>query len=297
MYSAQQNFVRLCTLVALVAKITATKAPGHEDSQRFTYFAGRMLVDTHSHLYDASFREDWESVLQRIGEAGVEKIFLPNVDLESVDYMHDISDRYPQLFYPMMGLHPCSVKAGYKTVLENLHARFAERKYYAVGEIGIDLYWDKTFYAEQKEAFIQQTRWANELGLPVVIHSRESTGELIQILDKEIKAEKGGIFHCFSGTEDEARKIIDMGFYIGIGGVVTFKNSNLSDILQKVGLERVVLETDAPYLAPVPYRGKRNESGYVRLVAEKLATIFQLPLPEIAAVTTRNALDVFQLNN
>jgi len=256
-----------------------------------------VLIDTHSHLYDPVFQEDWNAVLQRISEAEVKKIFLPSVEAASTEALHSLADANPDLFYPMMGLHPCSVKENYREELDTARAWLGKRKYYAVGEIGIDLYWDKTFFEQQKKAFIEQVEWANELRLPVVIHSRESTGILIDLLRTEIRAEYGGIFHCFSGTEQEAKDIIGMGYYLGIGGVVTFKNSDLGAILQSTGIDRLVLETDAPYLAPAPHRGKRNESSYVRLVAEKLATIFQLPLDEVAAITTKNALDVFRMNS
>lgn len=254
-----------------------------------------MLIDTHSHIYDPVFKDDWAEVIQRIDNAGVKKIFLPNVDIASIPLVNNLAESNPELFYPLMGLHPCSVKDTWATDLENIRKEFEKRKYYAVGEIGIDLYWDKTYYKEQEAAFIRQVEWANELGLPIVIHSRESTREIIDILSAKISAVNGGIFHCFSGTEEEARKIIDMGYYLGIGGVLTFKNSGLGEVIKSIGIERIVLETDAPYLAPVPYRGKRNESSYVKLVAEKLVDVTGLSYTEIAAKTTENALKVFQL--
>lgn len=254
-----------------------------------------MFTDTHAHLYEASFAEDWDQMVLRLRENGVDRVFLPNVDSGTAGPLKAVCDKDPDLFYPLMGLHPCSVKADFEDELEKLHAEFPLRKYYAVGEIGIDLYWDKTFFAEQQQAFIRQVEWANAMDLPIVIHSRESIPQIIDLLQHHTDCRRKGIFHCFTGTEEEARTILGMGYYLGIGGVVTFKNSHLPELLKKIGPERLVLETDSPYLAPAPHRGKRNESAYVRLVAEKLATLFSLDLQEIAAITTRNASDVFRV--
>lgn len=253
-----------------------------------------MLVDTHSHLYEQSFRDDWNEVLGRCKEAGVEKIMLPNVDTSTIEDLHAIVEGNPDLFYPMMGLHPCSVKENYQSELELIKDKLFQGKYVAVGEIGIDLYWDKTFEKQQEEVFLTQVGWANELGLPISIHSRESTGVIIKLLKDKLNCESKGIFHCFSGTLEEGKTIVEMGYYLGIGGVVTFKNSNLGSILKELGPERLVLETDAPYLAPHPHRGKRNESSYTKLVAEKLASIFEITPKEIADITTQNAKTIFK---
>ncbi len=254
-----------------------------------------MLIDTHSHLYEEKFLPDFNEVLERCKQAQVKKVLLPNVDSSTLQALEDIVQKDPELFIPMMGLHPCSVKENYKEELEVIKAKLFSGNYIAVGEIGMDLYWDKTFVAQQEEAFITQIGWANELGLPVSIHSRECTSELIEILDKKITCENKGVFHCFVGTVEEAKKLIDMGFYLGIGGVVTFKNSHLSVLLKEIGIEKIVLETDSPYLAPTPHRGKRNESSYTQLVALKLADIFGVSLPEVEEITTRNANQVFKL--
>lgn len=252
-----------------------------------------QLIDTHAHLYDESFHEDIEAVVQRALEASVTKIYLPNVDVASIPKLIQLQKNYPSLFYAMMGLHPCSVQADYKEVLSEIEKHLHTTTCYAVGEIGIDLYWDKTYFKEQIAAFEIQIDWANALQLPIVIHSRESTDEIIEILQKK-KANNGGIFHCFSGNETQAQQIFDLGFKIGIGGVVTFKKSTLPDVLKNIGIDQVVLETDAPYLAPTPYRGKRNESSYVKLVAEKLSDIFEIPIEKVAEITTRNAHEVFK---
>ena len=253
-----------------------------------------MLIDTHSHLYEESFLPDWNEVMERCRQADVKKILLPNVDTSTLAALESTVNKDPDLFIPMMGLHPCSVKENYLEELEMIRKKLFEGKYIAVGEIGMDLHWDKTFVAEQEEAFITQIKWANELKLPVSIHSRETTSILTEILDKKISCDQKGIFHCFTGTIEEARKLIDMGYYFGIGGVVTFKNSHLPVLLKEIGMDRLVLETDSPYLAPTPHRGKRNESSYTNLVALKLADIFEVSLAEIAEVTTTNANKIFK---
>lgn len=254
-----------------------------------------MLIDTHSHLYEESFLPDFNEVIERCQQAQVKKILLPNVDSSTLQALEEIVQKDPELFIPMMGLHPCSVKENYQEELEIIQQKLFSGKYIAVGEIGMDLYWDKTFVQQQEDAFITQIQWANELSLPVSIHSRECTTELIDILEKKVNCKNNGVFHCFVGTVEEARKLIDMGFYLGIGGVVTFKNSHLSVLLKEIGIDRLVLETDSPYLAPTPHRGKRNESSYTQLVALKLADIFGISLPEVEEITTNNANQVFRL--
>ncbi len=252
-----------------------------------------QLIDTHSHLYDDSFLEDLDAVVQRAIDNQVTEIYLPNVDVASIPKLLKLQEQFPSLFYAMLGLHPCSVDANYKEVLAQIEKHFQSTKCYAVGEIGIDLYWDKTYFKEQISAFEIQIDWANQMHLPIVIHSRESTDEIIEILKKK-NATEGGIFHCFSGNEEQAKQIFDLGFKIGIGGVVTFKKSTLPDTLKTIGIENIVLETDAPYLAPAPFRGKRNESSYVKLVAEKLSDIFEIPIEKVAEITTKNAHQVFK---
>ncbi|MCB0549628.1 MAG: TatD family hydrolase [Phaeodactylibacter sp.] len=251
------------------------------------------LIDTHTHIYLEEFDEDREEMIQRALDSGVEQFFLPNIDSSSITRMLDLEEAYPGRCFAMMGLHPCSVKENFKEELAIVREWLDERPFCAVGEIGIDLYWDKTFLEQQKEAFLIQVDWAKELGVPIVIHSREATDILIELVEQAKDERLTGVFHCFSGTEEQARRIIGLGFYLGIGGVVTFKNAGLDKVMEKAGLEHVVLETDSPYLAPVPRRGKRNESAYVRLVAEKLAAIKGISFREVAEVTTKNAERLF----
>lgn len=255
-----------------------------------------MLIDTHSHLYEESFLPDWDEVILRCKKASVQKILLPNVDTSTLTSLKETVAKNPALFVPMMGLHPCSVKENYLEELTTIKQILFTGKYIAVGEIGIDLYWDKTFAPQQKEAFITQVEWANELKLPISIHSRESTSVIIEILKNKITCNAKGVFHCFSGTFEEAKEIISMGYLLGIGGVVTFKNSNLPSLLQEIGIHQLVLETDSPYLAPVPYRGKRNESAYTEIIALKLADIFHLSLSEVKEKTTANANRIFKIS-
>lgn len=256
-----------------------------------------MLIDTHTHLYSEQFAEDREAMIQRAIEAGVEKFFLPNIDAASVQGMKELAVKYPLRCYPMMGLHPCSVNEKVEEELALVKKELDEAHYHAVGEIGIDLYWDKSFQAQQEMAFRQQIAWAKEKNLPIVIHCREAFDEILSILDEVNDDRLSGIFHCFTGTIEQAKHILNYGdFKLGIGGVVTFKNSGLDQVVAQLQLEELVLETDAPYLAPAPYRGKRNESAYLVKVAEKLADIYQISLTEVAEVTTKNALQIFQLN-
>ncbi len=255
-----------------------------------------MLVDTHAHLYANAFDEDRNEMLQRTFDAGVEKIYLPNVDLESVEGMFALERDYPGKCFAMMGLHPCSVGADYKEVLEKIRAFLDARQFCAIGEIGIDLYWDKTYFKEQQDAFLTQIRWAKEFARPIVIHARDSMDEILEIVVPEQDGTLKGIFHCYSGNEAQTRQILDMGgFLFGIGGTVTFKNSGktLRSVLDMIGLDNMVLETDAPYLTPVPFRGKRNESSYIPLVAERLSEELGVSLEEIAEITGRNSCDMF----
>ena len=251
------------------------------------------LIDTHTHIYLEQFGEDREEMIQRALDSGVEQFFLPNIDSSSITRMMQMEEAHPGRCFAMMGLHPCSVKENFQEELAIVRDWLDERPFCAVGEIGIDLYWDKTFIEQQKEAFLLQMEWARELGIPIVIHSRDATDLLIDLVEKNIDERLKGIFHCFSGTEEQARRIIELGFYLGIGGVLTFKNAGLDKVMEKVAMEHVVLETDSPYLAPVPWRGKRNESAYVRLVAEKLAALKGVSAQEVAEVTARNAEQLF----
>lgn len=255
------------------------------------------IIDTHAHLYSSQFRDDIDEVIQRAKEAGVTKAVMPNVDSASISDLHTLVERYPDFCIPMMGLHPCSVKADYKKELAIVEKNLRDGKYIAVGEIGLDYYWDKTFVQEQQDAFITQVKWAKELNLPIAIHTRESFDDAVKLLQPLQDGNLRGVFHCFSGTYTDAQKVIELGFYMGIGGVVTFKNSEIGNAIPQIDLRRVVLETDAPYLAPVPHRGKRNESAYTKLVAEKIAAAKNISLNEVAEVTSANARALFQALN
>lgn len=252
-----------------------------------------MFVDTHTHLYLKEFTADIDEVIKKAIHAGVSTFLLPNIDSSSIDVLNALCNKYPAYCFPMMGLHPCSVKENYLDELTIAYNLLKTKKYIAVGEIGIDLYWDKTFYTQQVDALIKQINWALELGLPIVIHCRNSFDEIYEILSSFKKLPKG-IFHCFSGNEEQANKIIDTtNFKLGIGGVLTFKNSGLDKAIANIDLKHLVLETDAPYLAPVPYRGKRNEPCYIPLIAEKLAEIKKCTVSQVATITTANAKEVF----
>ena len=255
------------------------------------------MIDTHTHLYSEQFDKDRDAMIQRALNEGVKRFFLPNIDSKSIAGMKALVEKYPNNCYAMMGLHPCSVGENIEQELALVEKELASNKYIAVGEIGIDLYWDKSFQQEQEMAFKKQIEWAKKLELPIVIHCREAFDEILTILDEVNDEKLSGIFHCFTGNLEQANHILNYGgFKLGIGGVVTFKNSGLDKVVEQLNLKDLVLETDAPYLAPVPFRGKRNESAYVSRVAEKLAEIFQLPLAKIAQQTTVNALEIFKIN-
>ncbi len=253
------------------------------------------LIDTHTHLYLEQFDADRDIVVQRALDQGVDKMLLPNIDKDSIDALWELCNKYPENFYPMAGLHPTSVKEDYQEQLRIVKDELAKRKYVAVGEIGIDLYWDKTFQQEQKDALLFQFDLAIKYKLPVVIHSRDSFVEIMQVIEEFNNPELRGVFHCFTGTEDEAKKIIEKGFLLGLGGVLTFKNSKLREEIKNIPLEKIILETDAPYLTPAPYRGKRNESAYVYYVAKTLAEVHNMKLHEIADITTANAQQLFNI--
>jgi TatD DNase family protein len=252
------------------------------------------LVDTHCHLYLNDFKEDSPEVIRRAMDEGVEKFYLPNIDMAVVPDMLALESAYPGQCFAMMGLHPCSVKENYRDELAVMREWLDKRKFAAIGEVGLDFFWDTTFEQEQYEAFHTQADWAVQFGLPLVIHSRKSLDECIALVNEHQTGSLTGIFHCFSGTVEQAEKIIELGFYLGIGGVVTYKNGGLEPVLEKIGLDRVVLETDAPYLTPVPFRGKRNEPAYLKYIAEKIALITGKEISEVAEITTENALKVFE---
>lgn len=254
-----------------------------------------QLIDTHTHLYLPEFDEDRDEVIARAVSNGVLKLLMPNIDVHSTRAMIAAKERYSGICLPMAGLHPVSVKNDYREQLDSILNLFSESSFVAVGEIGIDLYWDKTWLREQITAFREQVVFAMKYDLPVVIHSRESIHEIFRVLE-EFKGEKlRGVFHAFSGDIRDAEKAVNMGFMIGIGGVITFKNSGLGDIARAVGAERIVLETDSPYLAPVPYRGKRNESSWLPLINRNLAGILEKGEEETASITYSNSVDLFRL--
>ena len=253
------------------------------------------IIDTHTHLYLKQFNEDIDFVIQRSKDVGVNKFIFPAIDSSHFDSMHSLKGKYPDNIYLMSGLHPTNVKENFKDELEFVVNSLKTQDYVAIGEIGIDLYWDKSFLKEQQEAFTFQIRLAIKHDLPIVIHCREAFDEIFEILDKENCNKLRGVFHCFTGTIEQAKRAIDLGFVLGIGGVVTFKNGEIDKFLNQIDLKHIVLETDAPYLAPVPFRGKRNESSYIIHVVEKLSEIFGLSKEEIADITTKNAEKVFAL--
>ncbi len=253
------------------------------------------LIDTHTHLYLPEFDADRDEVVKRATGSGIVMMLLPNIDTDSVGQMIAAVNRYPGICFPMTGLHPTSVKEDYLHKLDDLEKLITRYKIIAIGEIGIDLYWDKTFLKEQLISFRRQVRFANQNNLPVVIHSRDAFPEVFSVLD-EFKGEKmAGVFHAFTGTREDAEKAINMGFKLGIGGIVTFKNSGLDKIISEVGPDNLILETDSPYLAPAPYRGKRNESSYICIINKKLAEIFNMSEEKMAAITYSNSVELFNL--
>jgi TatD DNase family protein len=254
-----------------------------------------MLTDTHPHIYISEFDDDRDSVIERSIGAGVDRIMMPNIDVTSAENLLKTAARYPSVCFPLMGLHPTSVGPGYIRELDQVLSILEKGHFYGIGETGMDLYWDTTYAKEQEDAFRQQIRAAGTLNLPLVIHVRNSFSEVISVLEKENDRNLSGIFHCFSGTIEEATRIINAGFYLGIGGVVTYRNSRLPEVLEKTGPERLVLETDSPWLTPVPKRGTRNESSYMVYSAEKVAEIFGMTLEEISGITTANANTIFNL--
>lgn len=254
-----------------------------------------QLIDTHSHIFLPEFDSDREEVIFNAKENGVEKILLPNVDDSTTERLMELVSKYPDYCLPMMGLHPTSVKENYKEELEKVENWLVKRKFYAIGEIGIDLYWDKSFEKEQEKAFRYQIELAKKHNLPIVIHARESFDEIFLIMNDVIDEKLNGVFHAFTGNDEQAKQIISWGFKIGIGGIVTFKNSGLDKVVNNIDINHIVLETDSPYLAPVPKRGKRNESAYILYIAQKIAEIKNMTIEEVAKITTDNAKQLFRI--
>jgi TatD DNase family protein len=252
-----------------------------------------IITDTHTHLYSEAFDEDRDKVIQNAIDQGIERFFIPSIDSSYTKSMLDLEMLYPKNVFLMMGLHPTHVKENYKEELKHVELMLSKRHFYAIGEIGIDLYWDKTYLNEQQEAFKFQIHLAKKYGLPIVIHCRDSFDEIFEVLEEEKAEDLFGIFHCFTGTEEQAKRAISYNMKLGIGGVVTFKNGKIDTFLNKIDLNHIVLETDSPYLAPVPYRGKRNESVYLLQVLKKLSVIYGLDEKVIANITTQNSKEVF----
>jgi TatD DNase family protein len=251
------------------------------------------FIDTHSHIYLQEFAQDIDTVMLRAENEGVEKIFLPAIDFLHNNDIFNLEAKYPNNCFAMMGLHPCSVKENFLEELKTVEQHLKQRKFAAVGEIGLDFYWDTQFAKQQYHAFEQQMQWALDYQLPINIHTRNATQETIERVKPFAQKGLKGIFHCFGGTIETAKQIIDLGFLLGIGGVVTYKKAGLDEVLKHIALEHIVLETDAPYLTPVPYRGKRNESSYIKIIAQQIANIKNESIEEVAWVTTNNAEKVY----
>lgn len=252
-----------------------------------------MITDTHTHLYSEQFDVDRNEMMTRAKEVGVSRFFIPAIDSSYTESMFNLESEYPKDVFLMMGLHPTSVKENYREELAHVKKWIDKRSFYAIGEIGIDLYWDKSFLAQQQEAFRTQIQWAKEKKLPIIIHCRDAFDEIFDVLETEKGDDLFGIFHCFTGTLEQAQKAISYNMKLGIGGVVTFKNGKIDQFLDQINIKHIVLETDSPYLAPTPYRGKRNESSYISQVVKKIASIYQISFEEIAKITTQNSKDIF----
>lgn len=254
-----------------------------------------QLIDTHCHIYTREFESDRDDMLVRAGEAGVGKMLMPAIDSDEHENMLKLQEHYPAKCLAMMGVHPCSIKEDFKKELEIAKTYFQQQSFVAVGEIGLDFHWDLSFKEQQYQAFHEQIEWALQYDIPIVIHSREATDECIAVVKEHQKGKLKGVFHCFGGSLEQARQIMDLGFYLGIGGVLTFKKAGLDLVMKELDLSKVVLETDAPYLAPVPFRGKRNECSYIKFVAQKLADVKEMDIEEVAAITSANATNLFAL--
>ncbi len=253
------------------------------------------IIDTHTHLYLKEFKDDINAVIKRGKAEGVEKYFLPAIDSEVINELLLMEQTFPQVCFAMMGLHPCSVKENYLEELKIVEGWLAKRKFAAIGETGLDFFWDKTFIKQQYESFHRQIEWGLQYDLPIVLHTRNAMQESIEVIKAYSSKPIKGIFHCFSGTQQNANDIIDLGFYLGIGGVITYKNSGLAEVIKEIDLKYLLVETDAPYLTPVPFRGKRNEPAYIKYVVEKIAEIKNISSEEVAEITTRNAENIFKM--
>lgn len=275
-------------------KLLALRA---EQLQKTSNFRNMNLIDTHTHLFSDQFDEDRGAIIQSAIDAGISKMLLPNIDLETIDAMHDLEKAYPSNCFAMMGMHPCSVTENWEKDKEVIKEHLFSRKYLALGEIGMDLHWDKSTLPYQQQAFKDQIEWAKELQIPIVIHVRDAFDEAFEIVDDLNDDRLTGVFHCFTGNLEQANHIIDYGgFKLGIGGVLTFKNSGLDKVVSELDIKDLILETDSPYLAPHPNRGKRNESSFMTYVASKLAEVKGLSIEEVAAITSANAIDLFKLD-
>lgn len=250
-------------------------------------------IDTHVHIYSKKYDDDRADVIRRSSENGVGKLFMPNIDVESIDSMLEAELKYPGVCIPMMGLHPCDVRKDFEKELYVMENWINKREFAGIGETGLDLYWDKTFFEQQKEALRIQIQWAKQKKWPIILHCRDSMAETLQIIKEEKTEDLRGVFHCFSGTMDQAKEIIDLDFLLGIGGVVTYKNGGLDKILPNLGLDHIILETDGPYLAPVPHRGKRNSPEYIPIIAERIAELTHNSLEKVSEVTQENSNGIF----
>jgi len=256
----------------------------------------KQIIDTHAHIYSDKFQEDLKETIKRASAIGVTKILMPNIDSDSIDAMHDVNATYPEVCLPMMGVHPCSIKDDFRKELEIAESWLSKRDdYVAIGEMGIDLYWDKIYIEEQKEAFKIQCDWAKSKGLPVVIHSRDANPVVIELLKEVQDGSLKGVLHCFSGSLEEAEQIVDLGMMLGVGGISTFKNGGLDKVLPHIPIEQLIVETDAPYLAPTPFRGKRNEPVFLEQIVDKLSDFKEVGVSEVCRITTMNAQRLFQL--
>ncbi len=254
-----------------------------------------MYIDTHSHLYEPEYDNDRDAVIEECRQNGVNTMLLPNINEDSIERMLQLCIQYPHMCYPMIGLHPCDVKQDYVEVLDRMWALYAKHNFIAIGEIGIDLYWDNSMLTEQKDAFARQVEFAIAHNMPVIIHKRQSYYEVMDVLHAYEGRPIKGIFHCYSGSIEHAKEIIDLGFLLGIGGTVTYKSSHLDEILPHIDLQHIVLETDSPYLTPHPYRGQRNKSSYIPIIAQKIAEIKQTDIATVAHITTQNAKKLFHI--
>lgn len=252
-----------------------------------------IITDTHTHLYSDAFDEDRNEAIQKAINHNIKRFFIPAIDSETTQSMYDLEKAFPENVFLMMGLHPTHVKENFEAELKHVEKELDRRKFYAVGEIGIDLYWDKSTLEIQKQAFKRQIQFAKDRDLPIVIHCRESFDEIFEVLESEMDEKLFGIFHCFTGDLDQAKKALSYNMKLGIGGVVTFKNGGIDKFINQIPLENIVLETDSPYLAPKPYRGKRNDPVYILKVAEKLSELYEIPVEEVAEVTTKNSKEIF----